>query len=524
MAPVDRTSIDEREAPTAKPAPWRYSPKDTAIRLFFTCWLVFVLHVATNTVREIYLALSIGDHLSFRVDEYAGMHPDLFEKPGYGWHIGANPGASMLAAVPYAISRPLVDRIVEEVNRRRAESGAIEPPSYHSWPMAAEFYQEAWRRGFDIKFGLAAIIMQSACMAPISAAAVVVMFFLFRRLLNSDRTAFWLSLLYAFGTPVFFRTGYLNHNLILGHFALFGFLAMWNPHEKQNWTQSTRYLLGGLAGGAAVLLDYSGVVLLLGLFGYGVLRNWGSRGRVVRLGAWYVLGSIGPIALLWFYQWRSFGNPFLPGQHWMPSVEWVGEGYRGFTIPQWELLSSLLMDYRYGLFISCPLMLLALAAPFVNRGRRKVLPPLELGTCLAFSVLLWIFCGGISYTRLQFNTGIRYLAPLFPFMFLLVAIVLAGMPRRVAYFFGVVSVTQAWAMAMYRDVEFGPGVLEPIARLFLGGFHLPITTRLSQMDAYAKYFEHGPSPLPLFAFVAALICGIWMWPRNKGTSTRSSAR
>ena len=58
-------------------------------------------------VRENYLALAIGDHFSFRVDEYANMHDDIFEHPGYGWHIGSNPGASMLGAIPYALSRPV---------------------------------------------------------------------------------------------------------------------------------------------------------------------------------------------------------------------------------------------------------------------------------------------------------------------------------------------------------------------------------------------------------------------------------
>ena len=228
MIPTEPSFTLPAETMTARPRRWRYSPRETAVRLFFTCWLVFVLHLATNTVREIYLALAIGDHLSFRVDEYANMHPDLFEKPGFGWHIGANPGASMLGAIPYAVLRPLVDRIVSSVNLKRARSGKSEPPSYHSWPMAGDFYKEAWRRGYDIKFGLAAIIMQAACMAPISALAVVVMFLLLRRLFGSDRTAFWLALLYAFGTPVFYRTGYLNHNLMLGHFVFFGF----HPSER----------------------------------------------------------------------------------------------------------------------------------------------------------------------------------------------------------------------------------------------------------------------------------------------------
>ena len=99
--------------------PLGLTTRQIARRLFVTCWLVYALHFATNTVREIYPALAIGDHFSFRVDEYANMHPDLFEKPGYGWHIGNNPGASMVAAIPYALARPLIDPIVRRVQQQR---------------------------------------------------------------------------------------------------------------------------------------------------------------------------------------------------------------------------------------------------------------------------------------------------------------------------------------------------------------------------------------------------------------------
>jgi len=115
------------------------------IRLGISCWLVYSLHFATNMVRENYLALAIGDSLSFRVDPYANLHDDIFEHPGYGWHIGSNPGASMLGAIPYAAARPLIDRIVARVQRNRA--GASGPPAYDA-PIAKDrrFYEEAWRR------------------------------------------------------------------------------------------------------------------------------------------------------------------------------------------------------------------------------------------------------------------------------------------------------------------------------------------------------------------------------------------
>jgi hypothetical protein len=474
---------------------------------------VYTLHFATNIVREIYPALALGDHLSFRVDEYAHMHPDLFEKEGYGWHIGNNPGASMLAAIPYALTRPVIDRVVAHVQQRRAASGQSEPPAYDSpWPMAREFFTEAWRRGFDVKFGLAAFVMQSMCMAPSSALGVVAMFFLLRIIFRSDQTALWISLLYAFGTPVFFRTGYLNHNMMLGHFAFMGFIAMWNPGQSERWSMRTRFLLGGVAGGTALLFDYSGVVLLIGLFVYGVAKHLraASTAEAVRHGCWYILGALAPVGLLLFYQWQSFGHPLYPGQHWMPPVEWSELGYQGYGRPQIELLSALALDYRFGLFVSSPLMALALLSPLLNRRARYPLPTPELFFILALFVALWVFFSGSNYTRLQFNTGIRYLAPIFPFLFVPAAVVLLRLPPLAIYLIAVFSVFASWCLAMFRDVERGLGVLDPILHVLVGGFQLPALTTLSRMSAqFGEFLTHGTSPLPLFALTAAVLFAIW---------------
>jgi hypothetical protein len=401
---------------------------------------------------------------------------------------------------------------VAAANRSRAN--VKEAPAYNSpWPLARQFFEASWRRGYDVKFGLAAIVMQVFCMAPISALAVVWMFHLLRRVFASDRAGFWLALLYAFGTPAFFRTGYLNHNLMLGNFAFLGFLAMWNPGQNDRWPEWRRYLLGGLTGGAALLFDYSGVVFLLGLFCYAIAKAGGLKeiGRTVRLSAWYVAGTLPPIILLWWYQWCSFGNPFLPGQHWMPPVEWIENGYQGFTLPQMELLTKLLFDYRYGLFVTCPLFLLALLAPLWNRGRVRIIPQREFLVLLGLPLGLWLFCGGISYTRLQYNSGLRYLAPLLPFLFVPAAVAFQRMSHRARYFIAIAAVTQAWCMAMYRDVERGFGILDPVVHVFAGGFQLPVLTVLSRMGQYAEYTGAAASPLPLFAVTAAAVYGVWRW-------------
>jgi hypothetical protein len=472
---------------------WRFTPRGIAWRLFLTCWLIYALHFATNTVREIYLALAIGDHLSFRVDEYAGIHDDLFEKPGFGWHIGANPGASMLAAVPYGLFRPLTDRIVASVNRQRRLTRA-EPPEYNSpWPRAREFFREAWRRGYDVKFALASFIMQAFCMALFSAAGAVVMFFILRRMAGADLPALLLALLYAFGTPVFFRTGYINQNMLAGHFGLAAFAALWLlPGRK--WAAAA-----GAAAGMCVLLDYSGAVLLAGLFAYCILVR-----RVDALA--FFLGSIPPVLLLWFYQWQSFGHPFLPGQHWMPPVEWIERGYQGVSGPQFELAYMLVLDHRFGLFLTCPLLLLALA---VWRIPPSILPRRELVLLLLIPAGFWLFFSCVNYTRLQFNTGLRYMAPVIPLLFLPCAAALMSLPRASAYFIGVAAVAQAWAMAMFRDVERGLGVLDPVVRLLVGGFQLPALTTLSRVAGSHEILERGVSPLYLFAICAALLYGLW---------------
>jgi len=493
---------------------WPFTARSAALRLFVTCWMIYILHSATNIVREHYLALAVGDHLSFRVDEYQGLHDDLFETPGRGWHINNNPGVSIMAALPYAVLRPLIDVIVTRVERARAASGRRDPPEYASpWPNSRVFFAEAWRRGLDAKFGLAAMAIQAGFMAPVSALAVVGMFLVLRRLFGSDRLGLWLAVLFAFGTPVFFRTGFLNHNLLVGYAAAAGFVALWNPGRPDAPHATGRFALAGLAGGTAVLLDYTGIVMLAGLFGYGLARlSFDGRTRdwrrfITRFAA----GAAGPLALLWFYQWASFGDPFAPAQRWMPAVAWADSGYRGLSFPMPDLLLATLFDYRYGLFTSAPLVLLAFAAPWVDRGR--LLPRREIWFMLALFAAFWLFCGSVNYGRLQYNTGIRYMTSMMPFLFVLSAVVLVRLPRGVTCTLVVVSVTLSWCLAMHRDVERGLGVLDPVLHVFIGGFELPVLTTLSRVrDGVSEFVARGVSPLPLFALAASLLYGVWRYP------------
>jgi hypothetical protein len=129
---------------------------------------------------------------------------------------------------------------------------------------------------------------------------------------------------------------------------------------------------------------------------------------------------------------------------------------------------------------------------------------------LGSSAALWVFSSAINYALLQYNSGIRYLVPALPFLFLPASVVLYHLPRSAAYPLATVAVAQAWSLAMYRDVERGLGVLEPVRQVLTGGPRLPALTTLSNLcGAYVDLVPLEASPLMLFAVSGAALYGLW---------------
>lgn len=500
----------------------RLSTRSVAARLFLTCWLVFVLHFATNTVREIYPALSLGDHLSFDVSEYVGLHPDIFVMEGRGAYINNNPGASMLGALPYALTRPVIDKVVAGIQAARAGSPASTAGYDSIYPMAREFYEQARERGLDVKFGLAAGVMQSLLMAPLGALSVVVMFYLLRHLTHSTRTAALLSLLYAFATPVLYRTAQLNQNILVGYCALFGFALLYPDWDHPPLTPRLRYLAAGLLAGWAVVLDYSGLIVVAGLTGYALLV-WRAPAPAARRLAplmGFAAGVAVGLAILMAYQWHAFGHPLYPAQSYMPPANFTDQGYRGFSWPQLDLLSETAFGIRYGLFTSAPLLLLALYVPgWLGRG--SLLRRRDAVWMAAFCLLFFVFAAANQYGRMQFNSGVRHIVPVTPFIFLLAASTLVRFPRWLAYTIGIITVYWSWCLAMYRDVEQGLGVFEALAHVTLEGPRLPWLTTLVNM---------GYAPLslvvPILAVAMTVIVALWVFdlPQRRPSVATASSR
>jgi len=244
-----------------------------------------------------------------------------------------------MGAVPYTVARPLTDRIITRVQEARAQNPKEQSANYDTiYPMAQEFYRQAREKGFDVKFGLAAGLMQAFVMAPVSSLSVVVMFWILTSLTGNTRASVLLALLFAFATPVFYRTAQLNQNVLLMSFALFSFVLLWRPWKRE---EKPYYLLAGLCAGWTVVLDYSGLVAVLALSTYAFCRwaNFEKRGRPISDLVKFAAGVSVCAAILMAYQWIYFGNPILPAQSYMPPANFTEQGYRGFAFPSYELLN-----------------------------------------------------------------------------------------------------------------------------------------------------------------------------------------
>ena len=498
------------------------------LRLFLTCWVIFCLHYATDFVREHFLVISMVEKQTFDLGEYYGLHEDIFVNPTrakvQGVHHGANPGISMLAAIPYALTRPFVDRVVARQLALRKARGDTSAAYDDPRQARVRFYREAVSRGLDVRFGLAGIITMVLCMAPLSALGVVAMFMILRGAGLAEKTSAWLSLLYAFGTPVLFRTAYLNQNLAVGIVGLFALLLLWNPSQVVRWSPRARLFLAGLAGGFAFLCDYSGA-LATGLLGlYAMLRGrdpdsgFGGHWRAA-LG--YGLGALGPVLILWFYQWAAFGSFILPPQNWMPAVIHSEQGYQGVTGPNWELFTMLLLHPAFGLFVTAPLLMLALLTPLVWWRKNSFVPGRELLLCGAISLAFILFFSAVQFTRLQWSTGIRYLMPVVPFLFLPAAVTLMRLPKWLAWPIVVAAVTVSWSIAMVRNQY---GVQANIVRVFVEGLQLPWLSTLGRMaKQYAPWLEGRPSALPVMLLVAVVVAGIWLIRRPRDAMAVSAS-
>ena len=496
----------------------RPSTRGTALRLFFTVWAIYALHATTNVVRETYGAIALGTHGSVRVDEYLGLHPDLFEIPGRGSYINNNPGASILGGIAYLLVRPAIALAVAI----KPEIAAPKPPASYDDPRPnrTRFMNAARARGLDITLGLAAIGIQVLLMAPLGALAALLIWRALRERLDNAREALRWALVYAFATPLFFRSAFLNQNAIIAHLVLASYLLMTvGEGEAQaveqtdltgrsaSWHRPRSLVFVGLLLGIGLVNDYSAVPLLL-VFGFWVLSEgyrWGRATGAIRFGLAYTAGALGPIAVLLAYQWVAFGSPWFPAQRYMPPTEYSVRGWLGFTAPTAALAWGNLFDLRYGLFAFSPLLLAAVAAPFIRDGKAAGEPlPQSLGWLFAAVLALYGFSCANQFANLQWNTGVRYMIPAVPLLFLAAVPVLRRMPAALRWSLIGSSLIVSLAVTMTREDI--PTALRMVLR---GGPTLPVLIVAEKMASGYAITVPSWTIWAVYGVMAGLLWLLW---------------
>jgi hypothetical protein len=488
-------------------------------RIFLTAWILFSVHFATNVVREHYPAFSIAEHGTFRVDEYQGFHADIFLHTDGHSYVGNNVIVSVLAAVPLFVFDPVLDALENHRLKQLAGSTAAPPAEYRTDKrLRRNFFRLVREKGLDLRFGAATVVTSAFFMAPFSALSVLLMYVvLVRRRVDTGR-ATWLALLFGVGTPVFFRTAHLNHNMFLMHALFLAFVLLWvRPGEEP--APLRHRIAAGLLGGFCLAADYIGVILLGMLYGYLLLSrlSTASWSRSIKESLPFVAASVPPVGFLFYSQWSMYGHPLYPGQYWMPlQNKFVTEGWRGFDWPTPDLLWSNLFDGRYGLYAFGPLLILALIPVFRYRQAELVLPRRERRFVVALFVAVLLFCAANQYSRLQWNTGFRYLVPLVPFLYLALCDHLVRVPRKALAVLSVAVIAHSWVLTVFR---------EPVKeswRLFREeGVVLPWLRVFRMTTPEGTGIAHNPLlPWGVLGVTFLLILGLWGYGSRLETRRR----
>jgi hypothetical protein len=433
--------------------------------------------------------------------------------------VGNNVAASVIAAVPLFVFSPVLNQLeaYEQARIRREGPPATEYRTADH-PNSRKFYAVAANAGLTLRFGASAAITTVFLMAPLSALMVVLMFGILLERGVPRQRAIGLAALFGFGTPVFFRTGVLNHNMMLMYTTFVAFHLLWVRPDEPAPASMRRRLAAGFLCGLGFALDYSGLIPLVIVFGYlcGSRLRTASSATAVAEAVPFVVAAVPPVLFLLYSQWSMYGHPFFPGQYWMPDVSrsdvygqfrnpYSSEGFRGFSWPSISLLLLNLFSPSYGMYTYGPLLLVGLVPAFMYPRNQLILPRAERYYAAALFAALVLFCASNQYSRIQFNSGFRYLVPLVPTIFLAASDHLARLPTRWLVAMAVPAVVNSWVISMVREP-----VPESWHRVLTEGIQYPWLTVLRLTAPEGAGVLGSPLlPLAIAGLASAVVFLVW---------------
>jgi hypothetical protein len=490
------------------------------LRLFLIVWIVYGVHFATNVVREHYPAFALIERGDFFLDDYAGFHADIYFHPvTQHWVVGNQVLGSLPAVVPLLAFDPALDalqrwELAHGAERTRGAEYDTDRPN------RAAFFATVRDRGLLLRFAASAALTSLLLMAPLGAALAAGMHALLERRGVAPDRATALALLFALGTPVFYRSAHLVHNMFLLAAVLGAFVLLWRAPGDAEPHGAKRAFWAGLLAGSCLALDYAGAIALAALGLYLALPRWREAGfaAAARECVPFVLGALPPILFLLATQAWMYGDPFTPGQMHQQENEFTARGVRGIDWPSLSVFARNLFDDAWGLVPWSPFLAIAFLPSRLLGGDASnwILPLRERRFVAGFAWAFLLFCAMNQFSLLQWNTGFRYLLPLVPLWFLAASDWLARLPKPAFWALAAPSIAHMWVLSMSRFQQPSSGYAgEPVPlvcwrEILTHGPQLPWLSVLRQTASDPASPLHWPI-WPSATLAASFAVCWWVW-------------
>ncbi|KQU61928.1 hypothetical protein ASG67_01845 [Sphingomonas sp. Leaf339] len=308
--------------------------RTTPILLFLLVWLSAAWFGSwefnPNNATRLFAAISLVEDGDAVIDEFAPMTIDKAEFDGHVY-LDKAPGMTLMALPAVAVATWATGERSAGIDKTMID------------PRMGPFLR--------LRLRLAA----ASGPALLTAIAAVLLYDLALGLTGSAAAALFAALGYALGTPIWgWSTTITGHAPVAALYVI----AVWAFHRAATSGRSGLMLLGGLALGGAVVVEYQAVLAgsAIAIWASWSIRTHPNRARLLALA---IAGGVVGLLPLLAYNLIAFGTPFRIAYAGVKGFEGMHQGLFGLTVPKVPVLFEVLFGDRRGLFWVAPVLLLA---------------------------------------------------------------------------------------------------------------------------------------------------------------------
>jgi hypothetical protein len=370
---------------------------------YFMLFLLFVVSYGYffqgggwNQNIRIYLTRAIIHQGTFVVDDYKEDSEEMeFVNAGdwafYNGHYYSNksPGLSFLAVPSFALAEYCLQFLMPDDPERQVRFS-----SYCS--------------------NLFTVVLMSSLLS-------LLMFHVFYYFFHTSlSTALFATLFFGFGTLAFpYSTAFYAHQPAAFCF-FFSFVLILHIKQDTVYKKQVAALLAGFSAGVGVLIEPSGIYILLAIFLYLVAFREGRRHIVL-----FAVGCIPSGVVQLVYNFVCFGHPLALSYHYANEIVMSKVNGKLFGLPDMVRIKWLLFSPIRGLVFLSPVFLMAIPGTLLFFKEKKW----RLEALTSICISLWFIIFIASFYGIMTATAPRYLLPAFPFFFLLTGFSFLRFPK-----------------------------------------------------------------------------------------------